>query len=179
MGMYKFRAMVTGANRAGPALTYRDDPRITEVGRLLRDVQLDELQHLINVLTGEMSLVGPRRKNGARVRAARSADLARGTGGAPGDLRPGPAGLRRRRGQHSDQRRDRGGRLHGACLPGQAGDRPALHRDPLAAVRPEDPVADAAGAVLADPPGAGRRLRRRDTVRRARRPAWPGARWPG
>ncbi|MBK9713265.1 MAG: SDR family NAD(P)-dependent oxidoreductase [Kouleothrix sp.] len=67
-GMYKFRTMVTGADRAGPALTYRDDPRVTRVGRLLRDVRLDELPQLINVLTGEMSLVGPRPEAPAYVR---------------------------------------------------------------------------------------------------------------
>jgi lipopolysaccharide/colanic/teichoic acid biosynthesis glycosyltransferase len=58
--MYKFRTMVQGAERRGPAVTYRDDPRITTAGRFLRRTKLDELPQLLNVLKGEMSLVGPR-----------------------------------------------------------------------------------------------------------------------
>jgi lipopolysaccharide/colanic/teichoic acid biosynthesis glycosyltransferase len=59
-GMYKFRTMVVDADRIGPAVTYNADPRVTRVGRFLRDTKLDELPQLINVLKGEMSLVGPR-----------------------------------------------------------------------------------------------------------------------
>jgi lipopolysaccharide/colanic/teichoic acid biosynthesis glycosyltransferase len=58
--MYKFRTMVAGADRIGPIVTYRDDPRITRLGAKLRQKRLDELPQLINVLKGEMSLVGPR-----------------------------------------------------------------------------------------------------------------------
>jgi lipopolysaccharide/colanic/teichoic acid biosynthesis glycosyltransferase len=58
--MYKFRTMVVQADRIGPAVTYRDDPRVTKVGKLLRSTKLDELPQLINVLKGEMSVVGPR-----------------------------------------------------------------------------------------------------------------------
>jgi lipopolysaccharide/colanic/teichoic acid biosynthesis glycosyltransferase len=58
--MYKFRTMVVGAERTGPAVTYRDDPRITKAGRFLRRSKLDELPQLLNVLRGEMGLVGPR-----------------------------------------------------------------------------------------------------------------------
>jgi lipopolysaccharide/colanic/teichoic acid biosynthesis glycosyltransferase len=58
--MYKFRTMVLGAESRGPAVTYRDDPRITRAGRFLRRTKLDELPQLLNVVKGEMSLVGPR-----------------------------------------------------------------------------------------------------------------------
>jgi len=59
--IYKFRTMTHGAERAGlGALTAVDDARITRIGKRLRDWSLDELPQLLNVLRGEMSLVGPR-----------------------------------------------------------------------------------------------------------------------
>ena len=59
--MHKFRTMVCDAERTtGPVMSDRDDPRITKLGRLLRKYSVDELPQLINVLKGEMSLIGPR-----------------------------------------------------------------------------------------------------------------------
>lgn len=58
--IYKFRTMVEDASRRGTAITVGADPRITRVGRFLRQTKIDELPQLINVLRGEMSLVGPR-----------------------------------------------------------------------------------------------------------------------
>ena len=59
--VWKFRTMsVMLVAPSGPDRLHRDDPRITRVGRVLRKTGLDELPQLLNVLTGEMSLVGPR-----------------------------------------------------------------------------------------------------------------------
>jgi lipopolysaccharide/colanic/teichoic acid biosynthesis glycosyltransferase len=58
--IFKFRTMVRNAEALGSASTPEDDQRITRVGRILRRLKLDELPQLLNVLRGEMSLVGPR-----------------------------------------------------------------------------------------------------------------------
>ncbi|WP_457641495.1 sugar transferase [Persephonella sp.] len=58
--IYKFRTMVEDAEKKGAQVTKEDDPRITKIGRTLRKYKIDELPQLINVLKGEMSLVGPR-----------------------------------------------------------------------------------------------------------------------
>ena len=69
--MYKFRSMVTDAEsrlaqllerneKTGPVFKLRDDPRVTRVGHVIRKVSLDELPQFVNVLKGDMSIVGPR-----------------------------------------------------------------------------------------------------------------------
>ena len=69
--MYKFRSMVINAEElkeqlesqnemSGPMFKIKDDPRITNVGKFIRKTSIDELPQLINVIKGDMSLVGPR-----------------------------------------------------------------------------------------------------------------------
>lgn len=58
--MHKFRSMYVDAEKAGPALSKDNDPRITPFGRFMRKVRLDEIPQFYNVLRGTMSLVGPR-----------------------------------------------------------------------------------------------------------------------
>ena len=69
--MYKFRSMVVNAEqlkeklakkneRTGPMFKIKNDPRITQVGRFIRKTSIDELPQLVNILKGEMSIVGPR-----------------------------------------------------------------------------------------------------------------------
>jgi exopolysaccharide biosynthesis polyprenyl glycosylphosphotransferase len=58
--MYKFRSMFTDAEKNGPALSSDNDTRITAWGKVMRKWRLDELPQLLNILRGEMSLVGPR-----------------------------------------------------------------------------------------------------------------------
>jgi len=58
--IFKFRSMVLNAEQIGGPSTSDDDPRITRIGKLIRKYKLDELPQLINVLKGDMSIVGPR-----------------------------------------------------------------------------------------------------------------------
>jgi len=70
-GMYKFRSMIPNADKLvdslmdqnevnGPAFKIRDDPRITKVGKFIRKTSIDELPQLVNILKGEMTIIGPR-----------------------------------------------------------------------------------------------------------------------
>ena len=58
--IFKFRTMYKDAEKAGPALSSTNDPRVTKMGRFLRKVRLDEIPQFFNVLKGDMSIVGPR-----------------------------------------------------------------------------------------------------------------------
>jgi len=58
-GLYKFRSMATGSDKVGQ-ITIGNDSRITKVGHFIRKYKIDELPQLINILKGEMSVVGPR-----------------------------------------------------------------------------------------------------------------------
>lgn len=58
--MYKFRSMITGAEKNGPSLSSDKDQRITVWGKVMRKWRIDELPQLWNIIKGEMSLVGPR-----------------------------------------------------------------------------------------------------------------------
>lgn len=58
--IYKYRSMVVNAEDKGPALSSKDDPRITPWGKVMRKWRIDEIPQFFNILKGEMSLVGPR-----------------------------------------------------------------------------------------------------------------------
>jgi exopolysaccharide biosynthesis polyprenyl glycosylphosphotransferase len=58
--IYKFRTMIDGAETNGPLLSSSDDNRITRIGQFMRRTHLDEIPQFVNVVLGEMSLVGPR-----------------------------------------------------------------------------------------------------------------------
>jgi lipopolysaccharide/colanic/teichoic acid biosynthesis glycosyltransferase len=86
--LYKFRTMIPDAEElSGLAPARRDDPRITKVGKWLRRTRLDELPQLLNVIKGQMSLVGPRPENLYRV------DAHKGLQGLRLAVRPGITGL--------------------------------------------------------------------------------------
>lgn len=70
-GMYKFRSMIPNADKLkdslmaqnevnGPAFKMKDDPRITKIGKFIRKTSIDELPQLLNILMGDMTIIGPR-----------------------------------------------------------------------------------------------------------------------
>jgi lipopolysaccharide/colanic/teichoic acid biosynthesis glycosyltransferase len=87
-GMLKFRSMVKNAASIGPYFTSAHDPRVTRVGRFIRRTSIDELPQLLNVLTGDMSLVGPRPDVPAQRSLYSDADWAQRC-----SVRPGITGL--------------------------------------------------------------------------------------
>ena len=84
----KFRSMRIDAPHTGPRFTAAGDARITRVGRLIRKTSLDELPQLVNVLRGEMSLIGPRPYVGFELDRCPAEDRARRA-----SVRPGLSGL--------------------------------------------------------------------------------------
>mgnify|MGYP001766003422 CR=1 FL=1 len=59
--MYKFRSMVVDAEKKGTGVySYKDDPRVTKIGRFIRKTSIDEIPQLVNIIKGDMSFIGPR-----------------------------------------------------------------------------------------------------------------------
>ena len=87
-GMFKFRSMVKNAASTGPYFTDSNDSRITRVGHFIRRTSIDELPQIINVLLGDMSLVGPRPDVPAQKSLYAPSDWARRC-----SVRPGITGL--------------------------------------------------------------------------------------
>ena len=123
----KLRTMVSGAEHMGAGLAVtQSDARITRVGAFLRRTSLDEVPNLVNVLKGEMSIIGPRPT--VPVQVGQYTERQRGR-------------LAVKPGHH---RLGAGQRPHGASLGRAHRARPLVHREPLARARRQDPLADGA-----------------------------------
>jgi lipopolysaccharide/colanic/teichoic acid biosynthesis glycosyltransferase len=94
--MWKFRTMIPNAATVGPVITGRNDPRITRLGQFLRSTKIDELPQLINVLLGDMTIVGPRPEDPAMV-ARYTPDQFRVL-----DVKPGVTGRQQLAGEESE-----------------------------------------------------------------------------
>jgi lipopolysaccharide/colanic/teichoic acid biosynthesis glycosyltransferase len=73
--LFKFRTMGHAPEGQGPAITLRDDPRVTHLGRMLRRTKIDELPQLVNVIRGDMALVGPRPEDECYLQYYRAEEL--------------------------------------------------------------------------------------------------------
>ncbi|WP_449375083.1 sugar transferase, partial [Bosea thiooxidans] len=159
--IYKFRTMTSTDD--GPVIVQakRDDPRITRIGRVLRRFNLDELPQLLNVLSGDMSLVGPRPHALAHDVAfqRRIANYARRHNVKPGIT--GWASAQR------PARRDRYGREDGPAHRLRS----LVHRELVVLARYRDPVAD-----RSQPPRLHERTLSRPATRE--RPPHPRSSWP-
>jgi lipopolysaccharide/colanic/teichoic acid biosynthesis glycosyltransferase len=92
--MIKFRTMVENAVQFGPEVTISQDARVTRVGRILRKLKIDELPQLINVLLGQMSIVGPRPQSFSYIPYYPETDLEAILGVRPGITGPTQLWLR-------------------------------------------------------------------------------------
>ena len=106
---YKFRTMRLEADPFGPSPKSGDDPRLTRVGRFLRESSLDELPQLVNILRGDMSLVGPRPLYVSQMaewneRQRKRLLVKPGLTGLAQNLRPGRADARRETGARCEVR---------------------------------------------------------------------------
>lgn len=94
--MWKFRTMIVNAAAAGPAITGNRDPRVTRLGRILRATKIDELPQLVNVLVGDMTIVGPRPETPSIVARYTSQQL------RVLDVKPGVTGRQQLAGEESE-----------------------------------------------------------------------------
>ncbi len=80
-GMYKFRSMKVNApvllNKDGSTYNSKEDPRVTKVGKFMRETSIDEIPQLLNVIKGEMSIIGPRASLSSALKTFRRDEIAK------------------------------------------------------------------------------------------------------